>query len=245
MKRTILKAGVRFWIVTVASVAALAATLALGSWQVSRAHEKLDLQAAIDERTAMPPLGEAELIGGASAQWLHRPVRLRGQWLVQHSVFLDNRQMQSKNGFYLVTPLRLKGSGKAVLVQRGWVPRNFSEREKLPLVETPTEDVEINGRLALPPSKLYEFDAPDKGVIRQNLDLSQFRLEAGLDLLDLTVQQLGEPSQGLLRDWPVVGSGAGKNYAYAVQWWALSALIVFLYVWFQFISPRRKARHAR
>ena len=55
------------------------------------------------------------------------------------------------------------------------------------------------------------------------------------------MQQTGEPSEGLLRDWPEAASGVEKNYGYAFQWWALSGLIAILYVWFQFIAPRRKA----
>jgi cytochrome oxidase assembly protein ShyY1 len=31
--------------------------------------------------------------------------------------------------FYVVTPLLLEGSGAVVLVQRGWAPRNFVDRE--------------------------------------------------------------------------------------------------------------------
>ena len=32
-----------------------------------------------------------------------------------------------------------------------------------------------------------------------------------------------------------------KHYGYAFQWFALCALIVGLYVWFQLIRPRRRA----
>ena len=60
--------------------------------------------------------------------------------------------------------------------------------------------------------------------------------------MDGSVVQIGEPSEGLLRDWPVPASGADKNYGYAFQWWALCAVIFILYVWFQFIAPRRRAR---
>ena len=64
------------------------------------------------------------------------------------------------------------------------------------------------------------------------------------DTLDVAVRQTGAPSEGLLRDWPEVASGAEKNYGYAFQWWALSVLIAILYAWFQFIAPRRKASRA-
>jgi surfeit locus 1 family protein len=169
---------------------------------------------------------------------------LRGEWVPARTLFLDNRQMQGRPGFYVVTPLKLQGGAAAVLVERGWVPRNVVDREKLPAVETPRGLIEVRGRLAPPPAKLYEFAGAGAGPIRQNLDLAQFRTESGLALLDVAVQQTGAPSEGLLRDWPEVASSASKTYGYAFQWWALGALIAILYVWFQFIVPRRKAPRA-
>jgi surfeit locus 1 family protein len=54
---------------------------------------------------------------------------------------------------------------------------------------------------------------------------------------------MGVASEGLLREWPLVGTGVATHYGYAFQWFALSALIAILYVWFQivrrFIIPRR------
>jgi surfeit locus 1 family protein len=131
-----------------------------------------------------------------------------------------------------------------VLVQRGWVQRNFTRREDLPAIQTPTGTVEVRGRLAPPPAKLYAFDAQESGPIRQNLDLNRFRIETGLPLLPLSVQQTGPASEGLLRQWPQAGSGAEKNFGYAFQWWAMAATLAILYVWFQFIQPRRQARRA-
>jgi surfeit locus 1 family protein len=130
------------------------------------------------------------------------------------------------------------------LVERGWVPRNFEQREKLPPVPTPDGTVELRGRIAPPPAKLYEFSGAQRGAIRQNLDLAQFRVETGLPLLDLAVRQTQGAPDGLLRDWPEPASGAATNYGYAFQWWAMSGLVAILYVWFQFIAPRRKAPHA-
>lgn len=235
----------RFWVITAAALAGCAVTLALGIWQWGRAHEKLALHAAIEQRKALAPLDERALLAArAPADLVHRPVVLRGQWVAGRTVFLDNRQMQGRPGFYVVTPLKLQGGDAAVLVERGWAPRNFVDRERLPAVETPSGVIEVRGRLAPPPAKLYEFDGAGSGPIRQNLDLLQFRAESGLALLDVAVQQTGAPSEGLQRDWPEIAGSASKNYGYAFQWWALCALIAILYVWFQFIVPRRKAVRA-
>jgi cytochrome oxidase assembly protein ShyY1 len=63
-------------------------------------------------------------------------------------------------------------------------------------------------------------------------------------LTGVSVQQAGPASEGLLRDWTQPGSGVETHYGYAFQWFALSALIAILYVWFQFVAPRRRLPHA-
>lgn len=233
-------------VIALAALIGIAATTSLGFWQWGRAQQRNALHEAIAQRAAMPPLAAADLLrsGADPAELLHRPVVLRGEWVPERTVFLDNRQMQGVPGFYVVTPLRLQGTAAVVLVQRGWAQRNFAQRAELPRVETPAGPVEVRGRLAPPPAKLYAFDTEEKGTIRQNLDLDRFRAETGLSLLPLSVQQAGAPSEGLLRQWPQPASGAAKNIGYAFQWWAIAALIAILYAWFQFIQPRRQARRA-
>ncbi|MBW3656752.1 MAG: SURF1 family protein, partial [Gemmatimonadetes bacterium] len=216
----------RFWLVTAAALAGIAITLALGLWQLGRAQQKLALHAAMQERQSLPALQQRSLIADQDlAQLHHRAVVLRGQWEARHTVFLDTRQMNARPGFYVVTPVRLAGADAAVLVQRGWAPRNFVSREQLPAVETPAGEVEVRGRIAPPPAKLYEFATAAAGPIRQNLDIAAFRAETGLPLLELSVQETGPPSQGLQRDWPQVASGVEKHYGYTFQWWALSGVI--------------------
>ena len=237
--------GGRFWAVTAAAVIGCAATLALGFWQLGRAHEKEDLALAIARNQAQPPL-PADALGAANLQALmHRPVALRGTWVADRTVFLDNRQMDGRVGFYVATPLRLAGSDAAVLVQRGWAPRNFQQREALPPIATPAGVVDLVGRIAPPPARLYQFGSAGTGPIRQNLDLGAFAAETRLKLLPVTVMQTGAASEGLRRDWPDTGGrGPETNYGYAFQWWSLCALIAILYAWFQFIQPRRRARTA-
>ena len=217
-------------------------TASLGRWQLSRAAQKESLQAMLDARASQPAIDGRTLTDAAGATpeaqqaLVHRAVVLQGRWLPEHTVYLDNRQMRGRPGFFVLTPLQLSGGGAGVvLVQRGWVARNFQER--------------IQGRVALSPSRLYEFQGGDSAQgssrIRQNLDLAAFRTETGLALAPLTVLQtgpVGDAGDGLLRDWPVVGAGVEKHYGYAFQWFGLCGLIALLYVWFQivrrFIRPR-------
>ena len=236
----------RFWWIAIAATVGVAAGLALGAWQLSRAAQKNALHVALVEHRSLPALAGKELaIAGNPGAVTWRPVRLRGRWVAEHTVFLDNRQMRGKPGFDVLTPLRIEGTDAVVVVQRGWVQRDFLDRARLPAVETPPGLVEVNGLIAPPPPKLYAFAGAESGPIRQNLDLGEFRARTGLPLMTaLSVQQAGLASGGLLRDWTQPGSGVEKNYGYAFQWFALSALIAILYAWFQFIAPRRKIPRA-
>jgi len=242
-----LSASGRALAVLVAAVLGVVLTANLGAWQLRRAAQKIALQDALESRAKLPALdagGLARLPEQAEPQH-YRPVALRGHWLPERTVFLENRQMHARVGFYVVTPLQLAGRPEAVLVQRGWVPRDLRDRTLLPAVPTPTGEVDVQGLIAPPPARLYEFAAGGSGPIRQNLDLDAFGVESGLRLLPLSVQQSDSTStagDGLLREWPRPAVDVQKHYGYAFQWFALCALMAGLYVWFQLVRPR--LRHA-
>ena len=235
-------------VVLVAAVLAAALTARLGWWQLDRAAQKNQLQAAMDSRRALPPLVQADLAvdATAAAAQHHRAIALQGQWVAEHTVHLENRQMKGVPGFFAVTPLRLD-DGTAVLVQRGWLPRDIADRTRIVAAPPPAGRVQVRGFIAPAPGRLYEFDAAASGPIRQNLSLDAFARETGLRLRPLSVQQqddASQPSDGLMRQWSAPAGGVHKHYGYAFQWFALSALILGLSVWFQLIRPRRLSRIA-
>jgi len=102
--------------------------------------------------------------------------------------------------------------------------------------------VRIEGRIALGVARLYEFEPAASGLIRQNLDVSDYAREIGLPLRPLAVVQLAGDSDGLLRQEMPPVADVSKNQGYAAQWFALSALITGLYVWFRLLRPRRRPR---
>lgn len=239
----------RALVVLAATLVGMAVTARLGVWQLDRAAQKESLQQALDERATLPEIAPPALAhseSDASAQH-YRRIRLRGEWVAAATVFLDNRQMNGRPGFYVVTPLKLSGSaaGDTVLVQRGWVPRDQLDRTRLPPVPTPSGEVEVAGHIAPPPARLFEFSSAASGPIRQNLDLGAFSVETGLRLLPLSLVQEGTGSaatDGLLRQWPRPAVDVHKHYGYAFQWFALCALMAGLYVWFQLVRPRLQGR---
>jgi surfeit locus 1 family protein len=235
----------RFWLVTASAALAVALALSLGFWQMRRAEQKLSLEAAISDKKSLPALENTALIAIENiANEYHNPVQLKGRWLHAHTVFLDNRQMNARQGFYVLTPLKLSGSELAIVVQRGWVPRDFQDRTRLPTLPESDAEVTVQGRLAPPPAKLYELAGTGSGAIRQNLDLEAYAAEIRQRLVLASVVQTAptdaQDAQALQRNWPQATSGVDRHHGYAAQWFALAALIATLYVWFQFVAPRRK-----
>ncbi|MEY4979899.1 MAG: hypothetical protein RLZZ352_2169 [Pseudomonadota bacterium] len=233
--------SLRFWVVTLATVLTMLITGSLGLWQLDRAAQKQALEAQMSLRSQMPAWTPVDLLQATdlTAGW-YRPVRLQGFWVSEATVFLDNRQMEGRVGFYVVTPLRLVDSDRVILVQRGWVARDFVDRTRLPPVETPHGLVTVTGYLAPAPAKLFDLGDMPSGVIRQNIDLPSFAMETGLSLMPVSVMQNDLVPDGLLRHWPRVASGVPKHHGYAFQWFGLCLLVGVLYVWFQWIAPRRK-----
>ena len=233
----------RFWLLTAAAVLVAGITFSLGQWQLRRAAQKQNLQLAIEAQSNQSVLKAQDLADPKIlADAVNRRATLTGVWRPQHTVFLDNRQMNGIPGFFAITPLTLDGTGQVILVQRGWVPRNYANRTVLPEIQTPLGEVTIQGRIAPPPSKLYEFKGTENGRIRQNLDIALFGLEVALPLMGVSLVQTGPANEGLLRDWAAPTVGVEKHYGYAFQWFSLCALLVGLYVWFQLINPWRARR---
>jgi surfeit locus 1 family protein len=245
------------WVILIAAVISVAITASLGAWQMRRAAYKEQLAASIHKKNEQLPgmntaLNAIDLGVFKPEEWLHRRMQLQGRWLHEHTVFLDNRPMQisgsQRVGFYVVTPLALQDSNRVIWVQRGWVQRDFRDRSRLPALLENSELVTVQGRLIAQVSQAYEMknssevsipNAARPSRIWQNLPQVNFASKALLPIALLqTAPDAGQ--DGLQRDWPAADTGVAKHYGYAFQWFALSALFVILYVWFQLIAPRRK-----
>lgn len=238
-----------FYVVTLAMLLGVGLTVRLGFWQLSRGAEKEQRQADITAQMQAPLLTTESLLDAPlNFKRVHQRVLLQGYWLPEHTVYLDNRPMNGRAGFWVLTPLQLDANTR-VLVQRGWVPRHQLDRTLLPDIQTPIGRVQVQGRISSPPSDLMTLNVtPDKvgassglSQIRQNIEWDAFEAQVGGALIAVVLQTDGA-SEGLLREWPQIAAGVEKNLAYAFQWFSLAALQLILYIWFQFIQPYRHAR---
>ena len=233
----------RFWVASCATLLLFVLGLALGQWQLDRAAQKTTLRNAIAESHARPQLdNEGFLALRNTGDVVYRRVSLTGRWLSGATVFLDNRAMNERVGFVVVTPLRLEPTGQVVLVQRGWVARNFVDRQALPDIVSPPSMVQIEGVVAPPPSRHFDLGGADDGRIRQNLDPKTYGNALRLDVVPVSVQQTGDERDGLSRNWPQPNVGVDTHYGYAFQWFTLSGLVALYYLWFQIVKRFRRTQ---
>ncbi len=237
---------------TLAALALVIVTVSLGNWQVRRADEKRALHASREAAARDPairmPGGE---IDPASLQG--RRVAARGELLPRWTVFVDNRTHKGIAGFHVLSPLRITGSDRHVLVLRGWVASDPRERARLPDLETPAAEVEIEGIAERDLEKALELGrSPPPGPhdrLWQNADIASFAHWSGLAMQPIVVRETVAPrigaavfDDGLVRDWPDPGSGVDRHLGYAFQWYALAVLAAGLWVRFVLFGRRKAGR---
>ena len=214
---------------TLAALAGVVATLALGNWQLGRGHEKAVLAQRIDTASHDAPIGLTGAQVNADDVVLRR-VEVSGRFEPKYAVLIDNRIVRGAVGYYVVMPLKIEGSERYVLVNRGWVAGTGS-RGTLPQIATPAQPVRITG-LATAPSKSYlELSTKTvEGNVWQNLTLERYRATVPIALQPVVIQQESKLDDGLVREWSAPDLGIDKHYAYAFQWFVMAAAIVIIYI---------------
>lgn len=230
-------------LVWLGALVAIAATSRLGFWQLDRAAQKTAAARQQLAQRQLPPLSGSELgrTPEAAAQQLYRSVRVSGRWLGP-VVFLDNQPHDGRIGFLALAPLLL-GERDAVLVQRGWSPRDPADRSRVLPLPPSDAPVTLDATVAPWPSQRLALGGNDTGTIRQNVDPDTLQREWRVELRPLSL--LEAPSDatrgdGWIRQWPAPVADVGKHHGYALQWFSLAALVAGLTVWFRLIKPRRR-----
>jgi surfeit locus 1 family protein len=216
---------------TLATIAFCALALGLGSWQHQRAAQKEALGADYAAAARQPPT-ELPASDGAAARLRFRSVRVTGEYDAARQLFVDNKVHAGRAGFDVVAPLRIAGSGRHVLVDRGWIAQGAT-RAELPAVPPPGGALTVVGRVNLPPRHYLELKPESAtGALWENLDVQRIAAATGLDLLPIVIEQTEPvmPSDALVRDWPAPALGAEQNISYMVQWYSFAALALVLWL---------------
>ncbi|MCB1802542.1 MAG: SURF1 family protein [Gammaproteobacteria bacterium] len=220
---------------TLAFLAVFPVLLALGYWQMDRAHAKQALveQRAASEITAPLSLHESSTL---SADDRYRPAVVTGHYVDEQQWLLDNRVYRGQPGYHVFTPFVIEGTtAPGLLVNRGWVAVGES-REFLPRVPAPEGTLTLSGRLDSPASVgLVVGEVPLASVadrvLVQSLDIAALASARGLELKRYALV-LDDGQPGILQhDWsPIPEMGPEKHLGYAVQWFGLALALLIIYI---------------
>lgn len=229
-------------VATFSALVTFVIAMALGFWQLDRMDQKLYLAADIakKERSA-PLLAHAKQWSYEEAK--HHRMIARGMYIPDATVWLENRpHPQGRDpktgitvGFYVLTPLRLQYSDQLIWINRGWVPRDGMDREKLPPLITPVGMVEVEGLVFEHPARVMNVGNLDalaqKQKIQQNLDIEKQSAQLNASYLPFILRQVhGGLDDGLQRDWAPMQDGSEKHKGYAFQWFSLATLTIFFWL---------------
>ncbi|NIR60109.1 MAG: SURF1 family protein [Gammaproteobacteria bacterium] len=212
---------------------------ALGVWQLERAEDKRVLLERYEARRQGPPI-ELDSPPRPGEDLRYYRVRVTGRFDAGRHYLLDNQLHHGRLGFEVITPLRLRGSPAAVLVDRGWVPMGRTRRE-LPDIPTAEGRVSLVGTLREPPQSGMRLGPPDVAGagwprVIQYVDVERVSDQLDYPVARYTLALAEEQPHGFVRRWEPVVIGPGRHLGYAVQWFGLALALAVFYV---VLSTRR------
>lgn len=218
-----------------AGVAGIALTVSLGNWQTRRGDEKAARQAQWDSALAQPPTRIASVDDAAAiASRLPQTVRVTGTFVVEGTVYIDNRLVDGIAGYQVITPLAVADGTPWILVNRGWAPRNMADRTEVPKAPVSSAAVLVEGVAVAHLPRALDLGAKG-GALRgiwQNLDFEAYERASGRSVARFVLQQTNDTGDGLRRAWVRPDAGVDKHRGYAFQWYSLAALITGLTLYF-------------
>ncbi len=235
------------WRLVLVSVLLVPLFVGLGFWQLARAEEKEQIAAHWELQRQQPPADLAS-VDPADPNLAYRPVQLRGEYLAGRDFLLDNRVRDRRYGVEVLSPLRLE-DGRLVLVNRGWLAADPARRE-LPAVPPAGGELLLQGYVYVQPGESYTLGQDDTSGdwprLVQALDMPLLAAALEAELWPYTVRLSAGSATALRADWPLLNLRPEKHGAYALQWFAMAAVLALFALWRNSnLSELRRARRER
>lgn len=212
------------------TLSGIALFLALGTWQLRRAHEKELLFAAFDAGTRQEPMSLAQARGQARTD-LWPLVAVSGSFDAAHAYVLDNQVRGGKAGMMVFDVFEPSAGGPPILVNRGFLPRDA--RGELPAPPPPAQGiVTLQGLYAPAPGAGLRIGGnalPGQAHWPKTtiyIDLAEIGADLGRTLDTRVLLETAGAGAGFVRQWRPEVFPPERHYAYAFTWFAFCAVIV-------------------
>jgi surfeit locus 1 family protein len=219
---------------TIVTLVLLPVLASLGVWQLERADEKRERIARFDTGTQIERLDSMASVRGLAELSQFQRVQLDGHYDNGRQFLLDNMTDGGRAGYHILTLFRAAASRDLILVDRGWIARDF--RSALPPDIRVAEDQRtIIARVSRLPRPGIELSAsPDR--LANWPRVVQFPNSASIsgmldeEILGPLLLLTADQPDGYLRDWQPAATGVDRHMGYALQWFAMAATLLVIYV---------------
>lgn len=229
-------------LVAVLFVAMVAAML----WQIDRLQQRQDLNTRIEARTELPVVDVETVLPidetadtAATDDLEYRLVAATGVVQRADEVLVRNRPLNGAPGTWVLSPLLLD-DGRAVIVNRGWIPNVYKPGDDRTEVDAPSGPLTVTGYLrTTETAQGLQANDPTDGVLTSlaRPDLGRYGRMVDYDLLPMWLQAVSvEPADGttldeaslpVALDLPELSQGPHRSYAF--QWGVYSLIALFGY----------------
>ena len=201
----------------------------LSVWQISRGLEKRASQQVFSQET-----GFAAWQDGMEIQ-PHQRLKATGTYDGAHQLLLENIIVNSRYGYYVVTPLLSQDDAPALLINRGWIEKTGDDLD-IGLLATPEGRVTVRGRAGSLPRAAYKMGdaigpATDWPMAAVYPTLTEVSTALGREVQPFVLLMDHEEARGFYRHWVPTGLGPDKHFGYAFQWIAMGAMLAGLLIW--------------
>ena len=224
------------------AVATIALFIRLGIWQLHRLAERRALNARLSGRLNVAPVS-LDRLPADTAEAHYRRVRVSGTFDFDNQIVLAGRAWEGSPGVHILTPMKIDGSNKAVLVNRGWVYSPDAVTVDLQRWREPARAT-IEGYVE-------EFSTGGPGAARFTSNPRVWRRLDGTQLGTLfpypiepyyvvALPQGTQPSETPVRLF-LPELDEGPHLSYAIQWFSFAAIALYgvSYLIWQDLRARR------
>ena len=219
------------WWAVVLTALAVALFIALGMWQLQRAHLKEGIESRFEQRLA-EPYQEVQSVDELQ-DVEYRKLRLQGRYDNSRNLLVDNQLHRGRAGYHVLTPLRLIDSDRIVLVNRGWVGWGAS-RDRLAPILDPLTVGEVSGIAHFPSEPALRMGgltlSENWPQLIPYVDIDALQPAFDGNLLPFVLWLAPEVQGAYVRDWKPVWMRPEKSRAYAVQWFAFAFLALVFFI---------------
>ncbi len=209
----------------------------MGFWQIRRASEKEQLLELLADDNIIEVTQKVQIKDLPK----YANVKLKGHFIDAPQLLLDNQVDEGKQGYHAFTPFVVDDLNLIIMVNRGWLLKTKFTDEQLGIE---SQQITLLGKLNTPPQvgiQLGEIELIKERAIQvityyeqdKVKNFVQERLCKSLDCVVSDKILLMEKSQdsGFKREWNPVIMLPSKHIAYAVQWFAMTFVLIVIFIY--------------